>query len=217
MASYRFIPPDEMERITEKVLIDSQINVAYSGGINRIDIDAIIEFGYGLEIAWENIDALSKEGIVLAVIKPKDKLILMNSSQESLFKEKIGTMNFSKAHELGHWVLHVTDQGAYEQLSFDTTEIYYCRSFNKRPPEELQADMFASSLLMPKPIITGAIDDLKKKRNVSFSDLYELKDLFEVSISALVTRINRLELLFIGEDKKIYTSKDAAQGQQTLF
>ncbi|WP_170866732.1 M78 family metallopeptidase domain-containing protein [Anaerocolumna jejuensis] len=52
--------------------------------------------------------------------------------------------------------------------------------------------MFAASLLMPKGVVTGAITELKKKGYVSFPELYFIKDKLEVSISALVARINTL-------------------------
>ncbi|WP_312813221.1 ImmA/IrrE family metallo-endopeptidase [Sedimentibacter sp.] len=128
-------------------------------------------------------------GMILAAIKPSEKLIIMNESKKDLFKEKMGTMNFSKAHELGHWVLHVT---------------------------EVQADMFAASLLMPKEIISEAVNELKQKGFVTFPELYKMADKFEVSISALTNRIIGLGLLYIN-NKKIYLSVDEMTGQMRLF
>jgi Zn-dependent peptidase ImmA (M78 family) len=133
-----------------------------------------------------------------------------------MFLEKMGTMNFSKAHELGHWVLHITEQQEYEQLSFYEHETFYCRSFSKKPPAEIQADMFAASVLMPRDVICGAINQLKARGKVTFPDLYKLKDEFEVSISALTTRVQELNLLYIA-DKKIYSSKAEAMGQLSVL
>lgn len=213
-----YINLNQMEDITENILKKSGIPHTWQGSITKIDIDSIIEFDYGLDISWENIDYLAKDGIVLAAIIPQKKQIYLNLSQEQLFKEKMGTLNFSMAHELGHWVLHVTKQRNYEQLSFIDSDTYFCRSSISRPPEEIQADMFASSILMPKNIITEAINELKNNKLINWHDLYEMKDAFGVSISALTTRIKKLKLLYIdSKEKKIYHSEEDAKGFISIF
>jgi len=212
----KFITHDEMDMIVESILMKAGISNTWQGDISRIDIDAIIEFEYGLEIIWKNIDHFDKNWVVLAAIIPSRKLIYMNNAQKGLFDKNMGTMNFSKAHELGHWVLHVTDQQEYKRLPFDELDTFYCRSFSKNQSIERQADMFAASILMPKHIICGAISELKKRGYVNFVDLYKLKDIFEVSISALTARANELNLLYI-TDKQIYLSGAAAAGQRSLF
>ena len=211
-----FITSSRMDMITTSVLTKAGIPAFWQGVVNKIDIDALIEFEYGLEIEWKNIDHFAKDGVVLAAIIPKQKKIYMNDSQEKLFMEKMGTMNFSKAHELGHWVLHVTDQQDYEQLSFAEHQTFYCRSYSKKLPMEIQADMFAASILMPKEIIRGAVNQLKEQGVVTFPDLYRLKEKFEVSISSLTARVQELKLLYI-YDKKIYLSEADAMGQISLF
>jgi len=94
----------------------------------------------------------------------------------------------------------------------------YAAIFNlaKRPPKEVQADMFAASLLMPKEIISEAVNELKQKGFVTFPELYKMADKFEVSISALTNRIIGLGLLYIN-NKKIYLSVDEMTGQMRLF
>ena len=154
---------------------------------------------------------------MFAAIVPHLKLIYMNESKKDLFEEKVGTMNFSKAHELGHWILHVTKQKDYKQISFSEKERYYCRSFSKKPPEEIQADMFAAAVLMPKNIICGAIEELKSSGEVTFSQLYDLAGKFEISISALTNRLRKLGLLHIANDKKIYFNENDAMGQIAMF
>ncbi|WP_313163934.1 hypothetical protein [Sedimentibacter sp.] len=128
MIGYRYISPEEMESITAQVLQKSDMPDFWNGQIEKVDIDHIIEFIYGLDIIWEDIDKLDVGGMILAAIKPSEKLIIMNESKKDLFKEKMGTMNFSKAHELGHWVLHVTEQKEYEQIAFLPTEVFHCRN-----------------------------------------------------------------------------------------
>ncbi|MEA5024261.1 hypothetical protein SDC9_09371 [bioreactor metagenome] len=211
-----YITNDEMDIIAESVLSQAGLSTEWQGAVVKVDIDTLIEFEYGLEIVWQNIDYLSEDGIVLAAIMPKRKQICMNETKMELFMSKMGTMNFSKAHELGHWILHVLEQQDYEQLSFDDSEAYFCRGGSKRPPEEVQADMFAASLLMPRKIVTGAVNRLKERGKVDFPDLYRLKDDFEVSISALTNRVQQLGLLYIA-NQKVYMNQAEAIGQMSLF
>ena len=215
MPGYIFITQADMEHITTQVLHKSKIATSWNGCVEKIDIDYIIEFVYDLEITWENIDNLDSDGIILAAIKPTDKTIIMNESKKDLFIEKMGTMNFSKAHELGHWILHVANND-YEQITFLPIEEFHCRNMIKRHPIEVQADMFAASLLMPKDIISEAVNELKHKGYVTFPELYKLADEFEVSISALTNRIKTLGLLYI-KNKIIYNSVDEAIRQIKLF
>jgi Zn-dependent peptidase ImmA (M78 family) len=207
-----FIPIEKMENLTQNILRDYGLTLDHSVSPTPIPIEEIIEFHYGLEIAWEDIDHLKADGIVMAAIYPTEKTIVMNDSQKVLFEEKIGTRNFTFAHELGHWVLHATDE---TQLSLELEtdkKVFYCRSKSKKPPEEFQADMFAGCILMPRPIIVSSINKIKAERTVTWKDLYILKDSFDVSISALKVRIEQLELLHFVK-KTIYNSKEEEAGQ----
>ena len=212
----RFIRPNDMESIAESVLAKANIPYVWQGKIERTDIDSIIEFEYGLDIVWENIDHLAHDEDVLAAIFPTQKLICMNETKKNLFEEKVGLMNFSKAHELGHWILHVTDEQDYDQLTFNECDTYFCRFSLNKLPQEIQANMFAASILMPRDIVCNAVNQLKLSGEVKFGDLYRLKDAFEVTISAMVARVQELKLLYV-KDKKVYLSKDHAMGQLSLL
>lgn len=217
MSNNKFITSDKMEQITCSILTNNNLMPSLDK-ISKIDIDYLIEFEYDLDIEWKNIDYLSNnEGIVLAAIYPKSKMIFMNESRKDIFEKEIGTMNFSKAHELGHWVLHVTEEKDYEELTFSDTYRFYCRSKFNSNPIEIQANMFAASLLMPKILIQEYINEIKSYKRVEFSDLYKLKGTLEVSISALVRRIKDLDLLYITDDAKIFDSEDEALGQLKMY
>jgi Zn-dependent peptidase ImmA (M78 family) len=98
----------------------------------------------------------------------------------------------------------------------DTSPTFYCRSRSKKPPEEYQADMFAGSLLMPKPIIQKVINNMKAHGKLQMRQLYKLAPLFQVSISALTVRLKQLDLLYIDDDGKIYDSRSESLGQITF-
>lgn len=219
MAVRKFITPDEMESITEKILNEYGYPLSLTNNREAIPINEIIEFHYGLDIAWESIDHFSEDGLVMAAIIPSKRKVIMNESCKELFKEKMGTMNFTMAHELGHWVLHVDDK-FNQQTSFDFNEddTYYCRDLSKKPPEEFQADMFAGCLLLPKAILVPLIASLKDTyREIRFPQLYDICKTFEVSISALKVRLHTLNLLYIDDNGKIHKSIDDYNGQMTLF
>lgn len=219
MVRKNFITSGEMEEITEQILSEYGFPLTWEGKPAVVPIDEIIEFHYKLDISWESIDYMGQDGLVMAAIIPTRRKIIMNDSCKELFEEKIGTLNFTMAHELGHWVLHVEDK-LNQQISFlfnDLNDAFYCRNLSKKPPEEYQADMFAGSLLMPRPIIEPLIDDLKRSRKIiSFPDLYRVCDVFGVSISALKVRLHYLNLLYIDVNGKIHKSKEEYSGQITF-
>jgi len=212
-----FIAQDEMNLITDTVLAKAGLPTSWQGAVSKTDIDSLIEFEYGLDIVWENIDHFAPDEEVFAALMPKQKIIYMNESKRDLFIDKIGTMNFSKAHELGHWILHITEQQDYEQLTFSEKQTYFCRSASKKHPQEIQADMFAASILMPKNIITCAVNKLKERGRVTFPNLYNLCNEFEVSISALTIRVQELKLLYITAEKEIYLDEAEAIGQMSIL
>jgi Zn-dependent peptidase ImmA (M78 family) len=211
-----YITQDEMNIITDTVLAKAGLPTTWQGTVNKTDIDTLIEFEYGIDIVWENIDHFAPDEEVFAALMPKRKLIYMNEAKRALFINKMGTMNFSKAHELGHWILHITEQRDYEQLTFLEDQTYFCRSVSKKHPQEIQADMFAASILMPKDIISCAVNKLKERGRVTFPNLYKLRDEFEVSISALTIRIQELKLLYITAEKEIFFSEVEAAGQMSI-
>ena len=215
MSKYPFITHDEMERITQGILRDYGFDFENKDIPEAVPIDEIIEFHFGLDIHWEPIDHFDPSGLVMAAIIPSDKRIIMNESCKELFEEKIGTMHFTMAHELGHWVLHVSDrENLQTSIDFNnSSQTFFCRSRSKKPPEEYQADLFAGSLLIPKPIIQKIMRNLKAQGNIQMKQLYWLAPMFKVSISALIVRLKQLDLLYIDDDGAIYDSKSESQGQ----
>lgn len=214
----RFIKLSEMESITEKILTEVGYSLDCTGVPSAVLIDEIIEFRYKLDISWEEISHFCQDDLTMAAIIPKERKIILNDSCKNIFEEKMGTLNFTMAHELGHWVLHVEDkQNRQTELAFDNiNDTFYCRSFSEKPPIEYQADMFAGCLLMPKPVITQMVNLLKETCPViKFPQLYRMRDLFQVSISALKVRLHELNLLYI-HNGAIYKSKEECCGQLTL-
>lgn len=203
-----------MNQITQDIL--SCYGFEYDkNNYTAVPIEEIIEFHFDLEILWDNVNYYDPEGLIMAAIVPSKRRIIMNESYRHLFEEKIGTMHFTMAHELGHWVLHADTNENQLELSVEK-DTFYCRSARQKSSFEYQADMFAGSILMPQSIISEAVNKIKDNGTVRMHDLYILAKAFGVSISALKTRMEQVNLLYIDDTGNIYNSIQEYQGQMTF-
>ncbi|MBE1445141.1 ImmA/IrrE family metallo-endopeptidase [Paenibacillus sp. OAS669] len=211
MQAARYISLEQMEELTERILMDYGFD-PYDKMIRPVPIEEIIEFHFDLNIGWEPIDHLDQQGMVMAAIFPTEKQIVLNETHRDLFEEKIGTYHFTLAHELGHWVLHAQGTPYWTRLSKARVELsvahtaapFYCRSFAQKPMVEVQADLFAGCLLMPRPILERAITQLRRIGLIQLSHLYRLAEGLRVSISALTVRLTQAQLLHIDSNGRIY-------------
>jgi len=221
----KYIALERMELLTERILADYGFD-PHQKRVQSVPIEEIVEFHFDLHICWEAIDHLDRGGIVMAAILPAERRIVLNETHRELFDSKIGTYHFTLAHELGHWVLHSSGTSyrlrlhstgptgragsltAADSLREETAEPepdrpYYCRSTSRKPAEEIQADLFAECLLMPRPMMERTVGQLRKMGKIHLSHLYGLAQCFRVSISALSVRLNRLQLLHIDADGNV--------------
>ncbi len=92
---------------------------------------------------------------VLGALYLRDRLIRIDETldpDEHPFM--LGRFNFSCAHEIGHWCLH----RSHAEVRQSTEDLFgepeqpsiICRTSQKKTPIEIQADKFASYLLMPR-------------------------------------------------------------------
>ena len=216
----RFITEKEFQEKTEAILYRAKVSLEWTGCENfrPIDIDAIIEFDYELEFDVVDLTALTGEENVLAAICADKRIIYLNERQMELFKKNEGLLRFTKAHELGHWELHIDKTALEKQVSLLKLPgiNYICRS-NERDRREFQADMFAANLLMPKNLIVCAFEEIRNQNNCfEWRQFYKLRELFNVSPTALGNRLNELGLCYIHK-RKIYRSKEEYSGQVSLF
>lgn len=216
MERNKFITLDEMRDIAADILSHTGYSLQWSGSIEAVPIEDIINIDYGLEVKWGDLDHVSDEP-VMAALYPRSRKIVLNSSFKDLFKEKYGTMMFSLAHEFGHWILHAEDKMGLQNTLFEN-DVFYCRSNVRKSRIEYQADLFAGCLLMPMEIINPLIQDMwNKEKLVTWEQLYRIAGEFQVSISALTTRLQQLDLLYIDGNSNIHQSREEAMGQQIIF
>jgi Zn-dependent peptidase ImmA (M78 family) len=120
-----------------------------------IPVEDVIERYLNLRIGFMDFEQTYGFHKVLGAIYVKDRLIYADNNLLADHSE--GRLNFTFAHEAGHWVLHrkfVTDAG---DSRTERTAIL-CRKKDAKKPLEWQADYFAACLLMPKKWIKSAFE-----------------------------------------------------------
>ncbi len=210
----RFMPDSEIEKKACAMLsgFESQF-----GKVSKppIPIDRIVESYLDLWIDWDVIEDTDEEKI-LGFLNPDTKKIRLNERHRDHFENYIGTEAFTKAHEVGHWDLHVAKKGDAVQLPLlapENSQPYLCRQANL-DQREFQAERYAAYLLMPHHLLMETINGVDL---TSFPVLYSLKEIFGVTITAFTKRLKGLHLIYITDDKKIYRSEEEALGTKSLF
>ena len=181
---------DEVERLASDFRSQALGGLALSSG-GAVPVEQIAEqyLGYDLEFVYDN-GALP--GDVIGGIDFDTNTIIINSAIES----HLGRYSFTIAHEIAHHVLH---RDLF--LKARSGASIMCRGGKNRPIEEVQADRFAEALLMPANLIEEHHRKVKNKNifkptnQMSIaSKIIESSQLNNVSISAMVVRLNHLGL-----------------------
>jgi hypothetical protein len=86
-----------------------------------VPLERMIDEIYDLRILWAPFDSPTFLQ-PLAGLQPSARRIVINERRRDWFDKYPGALNFTLAHELGHWDLHV-DQGALEHPVFDGLDV----------------------------------------------------------------------------------------------
>ena len=180
-----------------------------------VPVERIVEDVLDLNILWDEIPETQGQSI-LAALEPHSRMVVFNESRKGLLEETQGLYNTVLAHEAGHWEVHV-DQSLLAQQSFPQLgRNYGCLFRNSGPGQdtrEVQAHKFMNYLLMPHDLTLNAIRGLDL---LNWPTLYQLRDAFGVTITALKIRLERLGLLFVANDGQLYFSRQEYEGQGHL-
>ena len=169
-------------------------------------VEEIADFLLELNIEWLDI-ADSDDDPVLAYLHPGASVIRFNQRRMDYFDAYPGTYEFTMAHELGHYMLHVTNDEAVPSDQ-DRQQAYLCRvNITTQSRREWQAERFASYLLMPTHLLLPLIENTDL---TNWSNLYRLRDQFKVSISAMKNRLQALGLVHLAANGKLYPSQNVA-------
>ena len=181
---------DEIERLAEDFRSQALDNLALQSG-GAVPVEQIAEQYLGYELEFVDDDG-ALPGDVIGGIDFDTNTIIINSAIES----HIGRYSFTIAHEVAHHVLH-----RELFLKARSGASIMCRGGKKRPIEEVQAERFAEALLMPANLIEEHHRKVKNKNIFKLtnqmsmaSKIIESSQLNNVSISAMVVRLNHLGL-----------------------
>ncbi len=141
-----------------------------------IDIDKIIK-SYGLKIKYLDFD----NDLSAMLVK---QTIYINKNE---YKTNEARANFSKAHELGHFVLHNVEAHEFKPVRFRSSGIE-----DQEKIREREANQFGASLLMPESLLEKAIGD---KSELTEDDIRDLAKQFNVSFTAMSIRLSSFGFL----------------------
>jgi IrrE N-terminal-like domain len=159
-----------------------------------IRVERLAEDLFDLVVSWERVDT-TEGALTLGGLRVSRHQLVLNELAREHFDRYPGSENFTKAHEIGHWVLHVRSAPANEPLfQPQAGEEIVCTSAAKKPQREVQADMFAAMLLMPRDLLLATCEG---RAIDAWPELYELCRLLDVSISALRIRLETLGVLSV--------------------
>ncbi|MFC1812596.1 ImmA/IrrE family metallo-endopeptidase [Thermodesulfobacteriota bacterium] len=143
-----FLPKKKIVDIAENVFSEYQAMVGHD--VNPpIPVEDILERYLGVTLCFH--DFKEKHGMegVLGATYVKKQLICADT--KLLDDPSEGRLNFTWAHEAGHWVMH-------RKLVNNASNTILCRYKDAKLPVEWQADYFASCLLMPEKKVKEAWD-----------------------------------------------------------
>lgn len=176
----------------------------------------IVEAHLDLAIDWCTIPETDGERI-LACLSPDDGEVRFNETHRAFFEEYFGTETFTLAHEAGHWVLHVQETDAIQMALLDDAprKEFLCRATGTGSLDsfEFQAHRFAAALVMPEVMVRAYAAQIDLYR---WPTLYDMREAFDVSISALLKRLEALKLLYVAPDKGLWPSREDYFGQSKL-
>jgi len=185
----------------------------------------------GLLLRWEDLGSKGPAKI-LGKVNFRQRTLFLDVS---LDKELKPAFRFTAAHEIGHWVLHRynwknlrLDVGKQPADEFDDDQASLCRLDQRTPRDwlEYQANVFASSLVMPRAPFQEAVASaqiemgIKRNlgvvyRNPNYSSTRDFQQLvsrlvlkFDVSRASVEVRLRTLKLLM---DEAAQGTKSAKQ------
>lgn len=200
----RFLPDRQIEARAAELL---RRYGRKRGGITRppVPVEEVADFAADVPITWDSIpDRGGSTVLAKLVIKHPRPEIVINADKDQFFREHEGAEQYSVAHELGHYVLHV-DQGKLltvplrEQVE-QTAVLCRAASDLTRDRKEWQAERFAAYLLLPEDLLRAACAGVDVFR---WTNLYELKRAFQVSITALMRRLEELRIVRVAADRTL--------------
>ena len=165
-----YVPDEAIEKDAQALLAE----YAHARGVTieaPIAIDDIIEKHLKIGIEFDDTHRLfgvPRSGIgfdpdILGAIFFEQKRIVIDESLDpDANPAKEGRYRYTAAHEVGHWRLHrgLFGKDPAQTLLLDAnTPSVICRTSQAKARIELQADLYASCVLMPRKLVFAAWDE----------------------------------------------------------
>ncbi len=155
-------------------------------GLSPFPHEKIIEDHPELKISFFDMEEDNVSGAILFNIERKIFHIFINS-----LKPK-SRQHFTLAHELGHFFLHKESIKTEEimidgEKSLDGGKILFLLDEEKSTCLEIEANHFATNLIMPASLVVEAWERLKK--------IEDCAEVFNVSVIAMTMRLEKLGLI----------------------
>jgi len=208
-----YLSPKEIERRASELI--GKYEERYGLISAPVPVERIAENTVDLVLEWNKIPENTNE-IIFAGLSPSQKKVIFNERRKNFYDDTDGLYNTVLAHEVGHWVLHVDAADLGLQPMLPGTEMaskFVYRSTGPNKPIEWQAHTFMGYLLLPYKLLRNHIET---EDIYDWGSLYYLKEKFDVTISALIMRLKKMELIYIDDDKTIYPSKAEYKGQMRM-
>jgi hypothetical protein len=166
-----------------------------------------------LDLLWQEVDDHDQDGEVLGQLIPGNRLVVLNERHRDRLEQNGGKQRrFTIGHELGHWTLHSEAVRSGTLNLFDGERIL-CRERSPHPVER-QAERFAGSLLMPRDWLLSL---LPRQPWRGWRSVYRLSDQFVVTPTAMIVRLEELNLGYRDENGMPTSGPKIAPGQMPLF
>lgn len=154
-----------------------------------VPVEMIAERLLGLRWSTEESGTLGNETVAALSVQHRHILIDERCSL-------LGRFNFTIAHEIGHWFLHVDPASSNPSKTqfVDTPSTLALFSGTRtrggrKDHTEAQANRFAGALLVPRDLLRQAAIQYQI---IGEDEIIEMAHLFEVSISCMLTRLQYL-------------------------
>jgi hypothetical protein len=149
-------------------LLDEFVEASGSGLQAPVPIDDIVEKHLKLGIEFDDLhrrfgapNSVLAQGpdIIGAIFLSQRRIVVDEFLDPDADPSKEGRYRFTVAHEVGHWRLHRGLMGkdiGNVPVEDSSQAMVICRSSEAKARVELQADIFASCLLMPRRLVQAA-------------------------------------------------------------
>jgi hypothetical protein len=185
----KYLENEKIENIACEILQKASLKGMYEEKASPVEW--IAEKHFDLKFVYEDLE----KGFGLGTLGSLDfssSTIFLNERHFGSENCNIGLLNFTIAHEIGHFVLHkeIYDKSAEKIALLHKKQVKNYEKTLKRI--EFQANLFSANLLMPKELFTQEWKKLKGKNYWEKQKI--ICNFFEVSKRALEVRLQYLKL-----------------------